>query len=130
MKSRTIINSFLYGVLLLAAGAAMTLAMPDRAWSQSYNSRSRISEFESFMSEHPKASTELQNNPDLVYNKKWLDKHPDVDHFLKRRPELRETIARRPGQVFGSYDRFDRRYDRRDNDRFDHHDRPWGWSHR
>jgi hypothetical protein len=129
MRHRTKINGIFYGVLLLAATAVMTLAMPDRAWSQFYNSRSRVSEFESFMREHPKASTELQNNPDLVYNKKWLDKHPDVDHFLKRRPELRETIARRPGRVFGSYDRFDGR-DRRDYDRFDHRDRPWGWPHR
>ena len=63
MKHSTKINGIFYGVLFLAAGAAMTLAVPDRAWSGSYASRSRISEFESFMSEHPKASTELRLTP-------------------------------------------------------------------
>ena len=82
MKHSTTINGIFCGVLL-AAGAAMILAVPDRAWSGSYASRGRISEFESFMSEHPKASTELRRNPNLVYNRKWLDKHPEVDHFLK-----------------------------------------------
>ncbi|MGH7875700.1 MAG: hypothetical protein ACREQO_26205 [Candidatus Binatia bacterium] len=130
MKHSTKINGIFCGALFLAAGAAMTLAVPDRAWSGSYASRSRISEFESFMSEHPKASTELRLNPNLVYNRKWLDKHPEVDHFLKGRPELRETIARKPGYVFSSYGRADRRYNRRDYDRFDQRDRPWSWSHR
>ena len=101
----------------------MTLVMPDRAWSEYYSSRSRSAELDDFLRDHPKASTELQQNPELVYNRKWLDKHPDVERFLKRRPELRETIARSPGRVFGSYDRFDRR----DRDRFD---RPWGWQYR
>jgi hypothetical protein len=126
MRHRTKINNIFCGVLLLVAGAAMMLAMPDRAWSQYYSSRSRIAELDAFLQDHPKASTELQQNPGLVYNRKWLDKHPDVEHFLKRRPELREAIARSPGRVFGSYDRFDRRYDWRDRDRFD---RPWGSQH-
>jgi hypothetical protein len=129
MKNPTKLTNLIYGALLLASGVFATLTLPTPAWSQYYTSRSQIADFEAFMREHPKASTELQQNPDLVYNKKWLDKHPEVDHFLKGRPELRDTIAHRPGRVFGSNDRFDWRYDRRDYDRFDR-DHRWNWQHR
>ena len=61
--------------------------------------------------------------------RKWLDKNPEFNHFLKGRPELRDTIAHRPGLVFRS-DRYDHRYDRRPFDRFDSRDRRWGWQHR
>ena len=130
MKHRKKIDYIFYGLFLLAAGAFMTLAMPDQAWSQFYGSRSQIAEFDAFSRQHPKAATELQQNPDLVYNRKWLDKNPEFNHFLKGRPELRDAIAHRPGLVFRSNDRYDYRYDRRPVDRFDPRDRRWGWQHR
>lgn len=130
MKHRIRIDKALYGILFLAAASFMALASPGQAWSQYYVSRDRVIEYDAFMHEHPKASTELQQNPGLVYNRKWLDKHPEVDHFLKGRPELRDAIANRPGRVFRSYERYDHRYDRRPFDRFDPRDRRWGWQHR
>jgi hypothetical protein len=93
MKHRRKIDYIFYGLFLLAAGAFMTLAMPDQAWSQFYGSRSQIAEFEAFSRQHPKAATELQQNPDLVYNRKWLDKNPEFNHFLKGRPELRDRAS-------------------------------------
>jgi hypothetical protein len=126
MKNRIRIDSALYGILFLAAAAFMTLANPGQAWSQSYVSRDRVAEFNAFMRQHPKASTELQRNPRLVYSSRWLDKHPEVARFLRGRPELRNTIATNPSRVFRSYDH----YDRRPFDRFDPRDRPWGWQYR
>jgi hypothetical protein len=73
------------------------------------------------MDEHPKASTQIRENPRLVYDKKFLKSHPEVERFLKARPELREEIARRPGRVFAWYDRDDYRYGR--------NDRRFGWFH-
>ncbi|HEY7217399.1 MAG TPA: hypothetical protein VH985_03330 [Candidatus Binatia bacterium] len=130
MKPKDRIENIVYGLLMLLAGGFMILAIPDRAWSDYYAPRGQVAEFDAFMREHPKAATELQQNPDLVYNRKWLDKHPEFDHFLKGRPELRDAIAHRPGLVFHSNDRYDRRYDRRPFDRFDPRDRHWGWQHR
>ena len=73
------------------------------------------------MDEHPKASTQIRENPQLVYDSKFLKSHSEVERFLKARPELRQEIARRPGRVFG-YDRDDDRYGRYDRD-----DRRFGW---
>ena len=68
------------------------------------------------MDEHPKASTQIRENPQLVYDGKFLKSHPEVERFLKARPELREEIAQRPGRVFASYDRDDSRHGRYDRD--------------
>jgi hypothetical protein len=84
----------------------------------------QIDEYHGFMTDHPTASTQIRENPQLVYDNKFLKSHPEVERFLKRHPELRQEIARRPGQVFGSY-RNDYRYGgyHRDDRRFDwwHH---------
>ena len=37
--------------------------------------RDEIQAFHSFLHDHPKVSTELQANPALAGNKKYLDKH-------------------------------------------------------
>lgn len=126
------------GIFFLAAAALVVVAAPVQAQSAYSVWRDRRAEFDAFMIKHPKASTELQQNPQLVYNSKWLDKHPEVDRFLKKRPELREALANRPGLIYRShagYDqrfdrRYDRRYDRQRYDRFDRDDRRWGWQNR
>ena len=87
------IDRTLCGIFFLAAAALMVVAAPVQAQSAYSVWRDRRAEFEAFMSKHPKASTELEQNPQLAYNSKWLDKHPEVEKFLKRRPELREAIA-------------------------------------
>jgi hypothetical protein len=59
------------------------------------------------LQEHPKVSTELQRNPNLVNNKKYLDKHDDLETFMKRHPDVRREIVHHPGRVFGRYYRED-----------------------
>lgn len=108
---------YLTGFFLL--GLLLTLSTDGRAWSDDRRLRDQIAQYHVFMDEHPKASTRIRENPQLVYDKKFLKSHPEVERFLKARPELREEIARRPGRVFAWYDRDDYRYGR--------DDRRFGW---
>jgi hypothetical protein len=122
MNIKTLNHRIRYAAALLLAGAFLTLTSESSAWSDQRQLSAQIAEYHGFMREHPKASTQIRDNPRLVYDGKFLKSHPEVDHFLKRRPELREEIARRPGRVFGWYDRNDYRYGRYDRD-----DRRFGW---
>jgi hypothetical protein len=122
MKTQTLNHRILYATALFLAGAFLILTSESYAWSDQRQLSAQIAEYHGFMREHPKASTQIRENPQLVYDGKFLKSHPEVDHFLKGRPELRKEIARRPGQVFGWNDRNDYRYGRYDRD-----DRHFGW---
>jgi hypothetical protein len=124
MNTKTSNSRILYTAALFLTGMLLSLATESRAWSDERRLRDQIAQYHVFMEEHPKASTQIRQNPQLVYDGKFLKSHPEVDHFLKGRPELREEIARRPGQVFGWNNRNDYRYGRYDRD-----DRRFGWWH-
>lgn len=65
--------------------------------------RDEVRQFHDFLQDHPKVSTELRSNPNLVNNKKYLDKHDDLEKFLKRHPAVKNEIIRHPRRVFGRY---------------------------
>ena len=98
--------------------------------------RDEVAQFHAFMVKHPRVSTDLQNNPQLVNDRKYLDKHEDVKKFLRQHPLVKQEIAEHPRRVFGrhyiddrheysdnrpehrwDYKAHDRRHDR------DHHNR-------
>jgi hypothetical protein len=74
-----------------------------------------IHEFRAFIQDHPRASTQLQRNPNLAYNSRFLDEHEELKDFLKHHPLVRREIVENPERVFG---RYAYRGDRRD---------PWGY---
>ncbi|HEY7321645.1 MAG TPA: hypothetical protein VIE89_29110 [Candidatus Binatia bacterium] len=119
MSARKFNRKILYVAGFFLLGAFLTLVTESRARSDDRRLRDQIAQYHVFMDEHPKASTQIQKNPQLVYDKKFLKSHPEVERFLKARPELREEIARHPGRVFAWYDRDDYRYGR--------NDRRFGW---
>ena len=85
------LSSLFFGVLL-TIGA---LSVPSLAWS---NLRDEVRQFQLFLQDHPKVSTELRNNPNLVNNKKYLDKHDDLEKFLKRHPSVKSESCITPAE--------------------------------
>lgn len=111
------------------------LGLPSQAWSDDYaQMRDEVAQFHSFMMKHPSVSTDLQNNPQLVYDRKYLDKHEDVKNFLKKHPAVKQEIAGHPRRVFGRYYIDDRHEysDNRPEHRWDYrfHDRGQDRDHR
>jgi len=74
-----------------------------QAWSDYAQMRDEVALFHSFMLKHPTVSTELQANPQLVNDRKYLDKHEEVKKFLKQHPAVQREIAEHPRRVFGRY---------------------------
>lgn len=141
MQYRPKFAGVFYAIVFTLAVGFAALVSPATAWSGYYNTRDSLAEFDAFMRDHPKASTELRNNPGLVYDGKWLRSHPEVDHFLKGHPEVRDSIGYRSGSIYRSHDRYDYRYDRWPDYRFEPRDRRpyyrvdprdhrWGWDRR
>ena len=64
--------------------------------------QAEIDSFHSFLSEHPKISTELQANPALAGNKKYLDKHEDLKKYFKQHPAVQNEVINHPRNVFAS----------------------------
>src|SRR5688572_7973155 len=105
-------NVFLLPMML--AFAFLLLAVPGSAWS---SLRDDIREFHMFLQDHPRISSELRANPNLVNNRRYLDERDELARFLRRRPGLRQEIVYNPDRVFSrsySYNRYNRydRYDR------------------
>ena len=79
------------------------LSFSSQAWSDYAQMRDQVAQFHSFMSKHPSVSTDLQANPQLVNDRKYLDKHQEVKKFLKQHPAVKQEIAEHPRRVFGRY---------------------------
>ena len=94
---RTLVT-FLMISLVLAAGPA---------WSSNEHMRSVVKLFHDFLLSHPKVSTELRANPNLVNNKRYLDKHDELAKFLKRHPDVKRELVDHPRRIFGNYYRAD-----------------------
>jgi len=105
------------------------ISFSSRAWGDYSQMRDEIAQFHSFMIKHPSVSTDLQNNPQLVNDRKYLDKHEEVKEFLKKHPTVKQEIAAHPGRVFGRYYIDDRHEysDNRPEHRWDYryHDDRW-----
>lgn len=91
--------------------ALSLLALPGAAWS---SLRDDMRQFHNFLQDHPRVSADLRSNPNLVNNKKYLEKHDELDTFLKRHPAVKREVVERPQRAFSNYYR----------------DVPPGWAHR
>jgi hypothetical protein len=90
-------------ILLLMSLVIPLIAAASPAWSSHEHMRSEISLFHDFLQSHPKVATELRTNPNLVNNKKYLDKHDELAKFLKRHPDVKRELVNHPSRVLGRY---------------------------
>ena len=98
--------------VLAACALVLTLSLlglVSPAWSDYRQMSNEVAQFHAFMRNHPSVSTDLQANPRLVYDRKYLDKHDEVRDFLRKHPTVRDEIAQNPRRVFGRYYIDDRR---------------------
>jgi hypothetical protein len=129
MKTKFIRNRSVASILLGIMVALVPLGYANAAWNDYRNNRGQvrdeIRQFQAFLQDHPKVSTELQANPQLVYNRKYLDRHEDLSKFLRRHPAVQQEVANNPERVFGRYYANDRGYGPFDG--LGDWARGWGW---
>jgi hypothetical protein len=87
-------------IAMLVAAALLTLG--SAGISRADTLRDEIREFHVFLRHHPQVANELQRNPGLADNRRYLDRHDDLRDFLRSRPRLRREIVERPRRVLAN----------------------------
>jgi hypothetical protein len=90
-------------IILVLSLVIALIAAASPAWSSHEHMRNEVNLFHDFLQHHPKVSAELRTNPNLVNNKKYLDKHDELAKFLKRHPDVKRELVNHPSRVFGRY---------------------------
>ena len=133
MNIRNLPN-FVFNAVFALIVTLSLVSLPRPAWSDYQQMRGEVDQFHAFMVKHPAVSADLQANPQLVNDRKYLDKHQEVKKFLKQHPAVQQEIAQHPRRVFGRYYIDDRREysDNRPEHRWDYkdHDRRNDRDHR
>ncbi|HEY6395345.1 MAG TPA: hypothetical protein VIX12_08015 [Candidatus Binataceae bacterium] len=85
----------------IIAGVAFALAVAAPAIAQNANQK-----FDQFLSNHPQISSDLQRNPNLLYNENYQKSHKELYDFLMSHPGVTANIEaqRRAGTGMGAYD--------------------------
>jgi hypothetical protein len=99
MISQNACRSKLAIIVFLAALAGTT----GTGWTNHGKLRDEVRQFHRFLQDHPKVSSELRKNPNLINSKRYLNQHDDLQAFLKRHPAVKREIVTHPSRVFGRY---------------------------
>jgi hypothetical protein len=94
-----------FGTALVALMLALGLLGSTSEALTKKQMRDEIQVFQAFLRDHPKVSTELQANPALAGNKKYLDKHEDLKKFFKQHPAVQNEVINHPRNVFAGHRR-------------------------
>jgi hypothetical protein len=89
----------LIGTLLLAA-AVLTLATP--RLSRAGSLPEEIRDFQRFLNNHPKIAADLQRDPGLANNRRYLSDHDTLREYLHDHPKIRRELAVNPGAVWAN----------------------------
>ena len=117
----------------LGAVAILLLAMavPSKSIAQSpslYHSE----RFKKFLNEHQRLKAHLAANPELVYDRRFREEHPELRQFLQNHPEVWQKIARGPNMAPGGargWGDYDSNHEWRDADWWHEHDSAWMYRH-
>ena len=107
---------------LLIAMGALTLGTARLSWADSV--REEMGDFHHFLNEHPRIASDLQRDPSLANNSRYLHDHDTLRDFLHAHPQVRRELAANPARAMGSSSGWNSgRYG--NYGRYD--DRPWYW---
>jgi len=106
--------------LLAGAVVLFAMAMPSISAAQYYHEE----RLDHFLSERPAVKADLERNPNLIYNRAWRERHPDLREFMQNHPQIWGKL---PGnERWGGYGP-DRSW--HESDWWHEHDRGWFYSH-
>lgn len=63
-----------------------------------------------FLSKNPAIASELQRDPKLIDNQKWVRSHPQLKSYLHNHPEARHDFKHRPEHFVNKEDKYQRRH--------------------
>ena len=70
---------------------------------------SQLASTDRFFDSHPEIAEQLQKNPALIDDKKFVKNHPALGDYLKSHPEIRQEFRQNPNEFMRQEARFDQR---------------------
>jgi hypothetical protein len=77
--------------LIVGGSAGYAQQAPDRD-----TTRQELRTFDQFLDNHPEIAKDLKQNPSLINNEDFQEKHPELRDFLGDHPRLREELKENP----------------------------------
>ena len=109
-----------YRTVLATAVVLFAMAMPSISAAQYYHEE----KLDRFISQRPELKKQLERNPNLIYNKEWRERHPDLREFMQNHPQ---TWGKLPGHDrWGAYGPDNGWHEA---DWWHDHDRDWFYRH-
>jgi len=69
--------------------------------------RGEVASMDQFLDQNPKIQEQLQTNPSLINNSKYLNDHPQLRAFLSAHPQVREEFTENPSYFMQQQGRFE-----------------------
>lgn len=73
--------------------------------------RAQLASMDRFLDSHPEVAEQLQKDPALVNDKKFVQQHPALQSYLQQNPGVREEFQENPNAFMHREQRFDQRMD-------------------
>lgn len=105
---RTLAGSLVLGLSISAGGV----------WAQDDLTRGELRNLHEFLESHPRVAQDLRTNPSLANDRRWVDRHNDLEAFLRDNPRIRREMRENPNRVMTWERNLNARADLRKIDRF------------
>jgi hypothetical protein len=109
--------TILSAALLTTALATPLMAQPVPPVTTEYGEHHpNVETFDSYLDTHPDVRHQLNENPHLIDNPKYIANHPDLQSYMQEHPRAAEAFRRHPYRFEHRehvYNRTERRWDRR-----------------
>lgn len=107
MKLKTAPAGLLCSLMLLSFSAVFIATNVDVAWADHNGPGGGMSAFRTFLRHHPGIASDLERNPHLINNPRYLDRHDSLREFIRRHPWVAREFLSRSYRVGSRYDRWD-----------------------
>src|SRR5260370_28347186 len=104
--------------MLAVAVVFFAMAMPSISAAQYYHEE-RV---DHFISERPDLRNQLERNPNLIYNRGWRERHPDLEEFMNDHPNIWGKLPDN-----GRWGAYGPDHYWHESDWWHEHDRNWLW---
>jgi hypothetical protein len=78
--------------------------------------RGELVRMDQFLDKHPEIAEQLQKDPKLIDDQKWVANHPELQQFMKSHPEVRQQFDEHPYAFMHDEDRLNQLRDHHDGD--------------
>ena len=103
------------GALLAACLSIPVLAVPIPD-TEPDTTKQEVAAFDHFLDQHPDINRELRQNPSLVNDPAYRQRHPELGEFLQNHPRVREELRENPKRFMQRerrHERYEQRHHRR-----------------